>query len=84
MNETVTRADAARRMIIRALAVLACALAALLTVLALLSAIPGGVHIDHAHGTYGLSVGTDSRYCSLELNTGAHGGGIDAWCQTAG
>lgn len=60
------------------------ALAAFLAA-ALVTALGTGlVTIDHTHGTYGVSIGSDSRYCSLELNTDPHGGGIDLWCQRAG
>jgi hypothetical protein len=41
----------------------------------------GLVHVDHVGGTYGLSAGTDTSYCSIEINRDAHGGGVDFWCQ---
>lgn len=68
----------------RELALAALALYALAVILALAS---GLVHIDHTGGTYGVSVGSDTRYCSIELNVpGNHvqGGGLDAWCQSGG
>jgi hypothetical protein len=44
------------------------------------------IMFDHVHHTYGISFGlSDTRYCSLELNLpgpGAHGGGLDEWCQS--
>ena len=43
------------------------------------------IMFDHTHSTYGVSIGTATRYCSLELNVpghGAHGGGLDEWCQS--
>jgi hypothetical protein len=52
-----------------------CVLATFLTTL---------IHVDHVRGTYGVSIGTDTRYCSFELSHDPHGGGIDFWCQTAG
>lgn len=40
--------------------------------------------IDNIHGTHGVSIGGNNQYCSIELNTDAHGGGLDFWCQNAG
>jgi hypothetical protein len=46
----------------------------------------GLLHIDHTGGTYGVSAGTDTAYCSVEMNApgghNGHGGGIDLWCQS--
>ena len=67
---------------------LTCALAALAGVL--LAASAGLVHFDHVRGagltatTYGVSAGTDARYCSLEISGQAAGAGIDIWCQLGG
>ena len=60
-----------------------------LAALALVGALASGLaHIDRTRGTYGLSIGSNTRYCSLELNVpishGAHGGGLDEWCQAGG
>lgn len=40
--------------------------------------------IDSMPGVHGISIGNDTHYCSIELNTGQHGGGLDIWCQSAG
>jgi hypothetical protein len=41
------------------------------------------MNIDSMPGVHGISIGSDTHYCSIELNTGSHGGGLDFWCQTA-
>lgn len=82
---TIIRALIPDRETVRALTLAAwCALALVTAPLA-----ASMVHVDHVAGhgllasTYGVSVGTDTLYCSLELNTGTGGAGIDAWCQHA-
>jgi hypothetical protein len=38
-----------------------------LTAIAVLLLTPVRVHLDHYAGTYGVSAGTDTSYCSLEV-----------------
>ena len=60
----------------KAVKIVGLAYAALLTVIVWFGI---SIHFD----PHGVSIGTDTHYCSIELNHDEHGGGLDFWCEVA-